>query len=222
MNDFLERLEGYAPALVDGAIVTLLITVCTMVLATIIGLAVAVLRTTAPRVVRLALGFYVETVRNTPELVLLFLVYFSLPQFGLILPALFAAIFVFSIHYGAFLSEVFRGGIKAVSARQWEAGRVLQLSTTRIWVSVVLPQAVRAVLPTWGNYLQTVLKASALAGTITVNELFFRVNDLASRNFQYLELFSLAAAVYLLLSLFASILQRVLENRFDYQKRALA
>lgn len=217
----LHRLPDYAPFLVKGTINTIVLTGTSLLLASVIGVIIAVTRKMRVPLFSQALSLYVQLMRVTPELVLLFLVYYSLPQFGIVISAYLSALIVFSAHYSAFLSEVFRGGIESVPASQIEAGKVLQLRAPVMWFKVILPQAIRSVVPAWGNYLQTILKATALAGTITFGELFFHTNYLANKGFRYFELFTLAAVIYFVMSYIAARGQYALEKKLTKDRRVL-
>lgn len=212
----------YLPLFAVGAWRTVQLTVMSMLLATALGLLIAVVR--RMRVPGLSQFFaaFIQVMRLVPELVLLFLVYYSLPELGVLLSAFVSAVLVFGVHYSAFLSEVFRGGLEAIPHSQVEASKMLQLSRGVMWRRVILPQAVRNIIPTWGNYLQTVIKASALAGTITYGELFFQTNFMANQNFRYFEFFTVAAAIYFVLSWGAAKLQHRLERTFARERRKTA
>ncbi|WP_433500810.1 amino acid ABC transporter permease [Sphaerimonospora sp. CA-214678] len=212
----------YLPMFAVGAWRTIQLTVMSMLLATVLGLLIAVVRRMRVPGLSQLLAAFVQVMRLVPELVLLFLVYYSLPELGILLSAFVSAVLVFGVHYSAFLSEVFRGGLEAIPHSQVEASKMLQLGKGVMWRRVILPQAVRNVIPTWGNYLQTVIKASALAGTITYGELFFQTNFMANQNFRYFELFTVAAAIYFVMSWGAAKLQHRLEKSFARERRKTA
>lgn len=207
-----ERIETYLPDLLDGVTVTVALSLVSIVIATVIGVLVASLRTIRFRFVNVLADSYLAATRNTPELVQLYLVYFSLPAWGLDVSPFEAAGIVFGFHYGAYISEVFRGGIASIERSQWEAAQILGMGRITKWRLVILPQVVRRTLPAWGNYVLIVIKGTSLAGAITVGELFYRGNRIALINFQYFEIWTLIAAFYLAVSLVGSTLNRRLER----------
>ena len=222
IEDLLTKVTEYTPLLAVGALRTVQLTVLSLLLATVLGLLIAVIRRMRMPVLSQLCAGFVQLMRVVPELVLLFLVYYSLPQLGIMLSAFASAVIVFGSHYSAFLSEVFRGGLDAIPHSQIEASKMLQMNTALMWRKVIIPQAIRNVVPAWGNYLQTILKATALAGTITFGELFFQANFLANQSFRYFELFTIAAAIYFVMSWGAAQLQKRLEQYFAKDRKAIA
>lgn len=209
----MEAMLSALPAILEGARITLLLALASLALATVIGIFVAVARTAHNRLIIGAARAYVITIRHTPELVQLYLIYYSLPVWGLVVPAFVAATIVFGLHFGAYLSEVFRGGIASIERTQWEASQILGISKARTWRHVILPQVVRRVLPSWGNYVLIIIKGTSLAAVITVPEMLYRANVIATGNFRFFEIFTLLALVYLGINLIGSVLVRRLERR---------
>lgn len=136
----------------------------------------------------MVLGGVVEFIRLTPLVVQLLFVYYMLPQFS----ALQIGIAVLGIHYSTYMAEVYRAGIEAVPVGQWEAARALSLPSTRTWRAVILPQAVRRVVPALGNYAVSMFKDTPFLFTITVVEMVTAAQQFGARNFQYLEPLTLA------------------------------
>jgi polar amino acid transport system permease protein len=213
----LDRIISYMPDLVEGATETILLSVASIVLATAIGIVVAAVRTLRNRPISLAADTYLALIRNTPELVQLYFVYFTLPTWGINVSPFGAAAIVFGFHFGAFISEVFRGGIASIETSQWEAAKILGMGRITRWRVVILPQVVRRVLPAWGNYLLVIIKGTSLAGVITVGELFYRANRIALINFRYFEIWTLVALFYLIISLTGTILIRRAERAVAVQ-----
>ena len=208
-----DRIATYLPGLLEGASVTIVLALVSLALATVVGIVVAAGRSTRGGLAYSAAGAYVTAIRYTPELVQLYLVYFSLPAWGIVASPFIAATIVFGLHSGAFIAEVFRGGIMSIERSQWEASQILSLPRLTTWRVVILPQVVRRVLPAWGNYLLIVVKVTALAGVVTVPELFYRANVIATVNFRFFEIFTLVAMIYLAINLIGSALVRRLEWR---------
>lgn len=201
------------PRLLDGLWLTIIITLIAMAIALVLGLAVAVIRQTRIPVLSQVFDFYVHFIRGTPLLVQLFLVYFGLPAYGIVYPAIPTAIVVLGINYSAYTAEVYRSGVEDVPKGQWEAGTALSLPMPLTWTRVVLPQALRAVIPMLGNYLVQMFKDSALVFTITVLELMGTAKAIGNERSTWIEPLTLAAILYLIVSLISSLLIRTLESR---------
>lgn len=207
-----QRAADSLPILIDGFTITLLATVLGMAIASVLGLVIAIARRTCPAYVRVPLRWITEFIRLTPLVVQLLFVYYLLPQFS----ALQIGITVLGVHYSTYMAEVYRAGIEAVPAGQWEAARALSLPTTRTWRAVVLPQAVRATLPALGNYAISMFKDTPFLFAITVVELVTAAQQYGARTFQYLEPITMAGVIFLLASYPTSVLIRQVEKRLAY------
>ncbi|ARE38147.1 MULTISPECIES: ectoine/hydroxyectoine ABC transporter permease subunit EhuD [Rhodococcus] len=207
-----QRAADSLPILIDGFKITLLATVLGMAIASVLGLVIAIARRTCPAYVRVPLRWITEFIRLTPLVVQLLFVYYLLPQFS----ALQIGIAVLGVHYSTYMAEVYRAGIEAVPAGQWEAARALSLPTTRTWRAVVLPQAVRATLPALGNYAISMFKDTPFLFAITVVELVTAAQQYGARTFQYLEPITMAGVIFLLASYPTSVLIRQVEKRLAY------
>ena len=201
------------PYLLDGAVVTVQISVVSMLLALVLGLVAAIGRLSRRRIWRLLAGFYIEVVRGTPLLVQLFIVYYGLPAYGIRLEPFMAGFLTLGVHYGAYLSEVYRAGILAVDRGQWEAAASIGMGRTMILREIILPQAVRTILPPIGNYFISMLKDSALVTTISVTELLRSGQLRVAVTFRPMEIYLMVAAIYLAMSYPLSLLTRALERR---------
>ncbi|MDV9191290.1 ectoine/hydroxyectoine ABC transporter permease subunit EhuD [Streptomyces sp. SR27] len=200
------------PVVLKGFGVTLAATVLGFVVAAVLGLVLAVVGRAAPRWVAAPVGGAAAFVRSTPLLVQLFAAWVLIPA----LDPLALGVLVLGVHYATYLSEVYRTGIDAVPKGQWEACTALSLPRHRTWRAVVLPQAVRNVLPPLGNYAVSLFKETPLLSVITVHEMVHEANTFGSTHFAYLESFTLAAAVFLLASWPTSLLVRRLEARLAH------
>lgn len=207
-----QRAADSLPILIDGFTITVLATVLGMAIASVLGLVIAIARRTCPAYVRVPLRWITEFIRLTPLVVQLLFVYYLLPQFS----ALQIGIAVLGVHYSTYMAEVYRAGIEAVPAGQWEAARALSLPTTRTWRAVVLPQAVRATLPALGNYAISMFKDTPFLFAITVVELVTAAQQYGARTFQYLEPITMAGMIFLLASYPTSVLIRQVEKRLAY------
>ena len=207
-----QRAGEALPVLLEGFRITLLATVLGFALAAVLGLAVAIMRRSLPKVLAKVLSAVVEFIRLTPLVVQLLFVYYLLPQFS----ALQIGIAVLGIHYATYMAEVYRAGIEAVPVGQWEAARALSLPPARTWRAVILPQAVRRVVPALGNYAVSMFKDTPYLFTISVVEMVTAAQQFGARNFQYLEPLTMAGLIFLAASYPTSVLIRRLERRLAY------
>ncbi|MGV0742486.1 ectoine/hydroxyectoine ABC transporter permease subunit EhuD [Mycolicibacterium sp. XJ870] len=198
---------------VDGLRVTLVATVFGSLLAYTLGLALALLRRSRIAVVSTAAWGFIEFIRSTPLLVQIFFFFFVLPSFGLKFDPLTTGIIAIGLHYSTYTAEVYRAGIEAVPAGQWEAAVALNLPSRRTWTAVILPQAIPRVLPALGNYTISMLKETPLLLMIGVLDIVGAANQVGSRAFRYVEPITIAGVLFLVLSYSASLLVRWLERR---------
>ncbi len=214
----------YLPQLLQGALVSVELTLSVMALSLVFGLLVALARLTRLRWLRIVTTFYVEVVRGTPVILQLFYIYFVLPAVGIRLPPFGAGVVGLTVNYSAYLSEVYRAGIQAIARGQTEAAMALGLSRWLTMRRIILPQALRVVVPPLGNYFIGLFKDTALASTITVKELVFSGQIIAATNFQYFTIYTIAGAIYLALSYPASLSVQYLERRMriGYRHRPVA
>lgn len=201
------------PRLLEGFFtVTLVVTIVGSLIAAVLGLVIAVVRRSAPRPIAAFVGFVVNFIRMTPIVVQLLFAYFAL----LTVDPLVIGIGVFGIHYATYMAEVYRAGIDAVPRGQWEATTALSMSRGRTWTAVVLPQAIRATVPSLGNYVISMLKDTPFLIAITVADMVSNALEFGGNSFRYLEPITLAGVIFFLASYPASILVRRLEKRLAY------
>jgi polar amino acid transport system permease protein len=208
---------GYAieilPALLRGLLVTLLATLLGSLLAFTLGLVFAVVRRNRVPVLDPLVRAFVEFWRSTPLLVQAFLIFYVLPGYGITLSPLTAGVLALGLHYACYTSEVYRAGIDAVPRGQWEAATALSLPRSRVWLGVVLPQAVPRVLPALGNYVISMFKEVPLLLAIGVVEVVTVAQQLTAQSFSPVEPLTLAGLLFLLISYPASLAVRRLERR---------
>ncbi|MFO1149945.1 MAG: amino acid ABC transporter permease [Alsobacter sp.] len=205
--------HDYGHVFLKGLLVTVVLTLMVMVLATALSIPVALARLSSSRLVRWPANAYVEFLRATPLILQLIYIYYVLPSAGIRLDPMPAAVAGLTLHYAAYLSEVFRGGILSIPKGQTEAALSLGLTKLQCFRKVVLPQAFRVVLPTLGNYLISLFKDTAIASVVTVQELMFSGQIIAARNFQYFTVYTVTAILYFAVCYPSGLVVRALEDR---------
>ncbi len=201
MLEFVQQSRDFLPILLQGAIVTVQITVLAFMLSTVIGLGLALLKISTITPLRVTGSWLINVIRGLPIIVQLFYIYFVLPDFGIQLSAFQAGFIGLGIAYSAYQAENFRGGIEAVDPGQREAALALGMRAPLVMRRVILPQAFKIALPPYGNTLVMVLKDSSLVSTITVAEMTRQGQLIASSTFQNMTVYTLVALLYLLMSL---------------------
>lgn len=214
-----DRTREIAPELFTrGLQVTAQATVGGAVLAFTLGLVLALMLRSRSRWVRMPVRGFVELIRSTPLLAQLFILFYVFPgTFGIKMSALTTGIIGLGVHYATYTAEVYRAGIDGVPKGQWEAAIALNLPRARTWTGVILPQAVRRVLPALGNYLIAIFKESPQLALITVVDVLGLARILAAEDFRYLEPLTLAGLFFLVIAIPSSIIVRRLERRLAHQ-----
>ncbi|MET7593607.1 ectoine/hydroxyectoine ABC transporter permease subunit EhuD [Streptomyces sp. NPDC005481] len=203
----------FMPQFRDGLLITLQALVLGSLISFALGLVWALLMRTPSRWVRWPGGVVTEFVRNTPLLVQLFFLFYVLPEWGVTFSALTTGVVAIGLHYSTYTMQVYRAGIEAVPAGQWEAATALNLPRTRTWTAVVLPQAIRRVVPALGNYVISMLKDTPLLMAITVLEMLGEARLFSQEHFQFTEPLTVIGVAFILISYPASLLMRALERR---------
>ncbi|HEX3954776.1 MAG TPA: amino acid ABC transporter permease [Stellaceae bacterium] len=216
MGDYdfnLRVLVPYLPVLGWGAWETLKISALAILFSFPLGLIGALMRISSNRLAQSAAGSFVEIVRNIPLLVVLYILYYALPQHGVPINAFTAGVLGLTINSAAYSVEIFRGGFAAIPAAQHEAARALGLSRLQIMRLVIVPQVFRIVLPSLGNQIVSVVLGSAQASIIGVTELTYQTQSIGSKTFRYFELFSIAALFYIVCVQVISQIWRAISGR---------
>ncbi len=221
-------LEKYGSLFLQGTGITLLIAITGTVIGFIIGLLVAILRTipinpgdsavkkVLLKIVRAILAVYVTVFRGTPMIVQAMVIYYGAMQYmGLDLPHLSAAILVISINTGAYMAEIIRGGIISVDRGQTEGAHSIGMTHWQTMTSVVLPQAIRNIMPSIGNEFVINIKDSSVLNVIAVSELFFTSKSAAGTYLKYFEVFTITAVIYLVLTFTITRILLLIEKRMD-------
>jgi polar amino acid transport system permease protein len=202
-----------APDLLRGLLVTVQVVVLGFVLAVFIGLLVAVAQRSSLKAVRAACAGYLSFFRSTPLMVQLYVLFFALPLAGLTLPAMSTGVIGLGLYYAAYIAEAFRGAIDDVPAGQWEAARALDFDSATTWHRLILPQALKPMLPVLGNYLIGMFKETPLLAVITIPELFQAAKQVAGMTYRYNEPYTLMALMFLAISVPTSLFFTYLERR---------
>ncbi|HYY80566.1 MAG TPA: ectoine/hydroxyectoine ABC transporter permease subunit EhuD [Actinomycetes bacterium] len=195
---------------------SLVATVLGTALAAVLGLAFAIIRRAHVPVLAPLVTAFIEFVRSTPLIVQLFFLFFVLPGFGVTLSPLVTGVLGLGVHYACYLAEVYRAGIEGVPKGQWEACTALSLPARLQWQHVILPQAIRNVLPALGNYAISMFKETPFLALITVPEMVQRSQAIGSISFRYLEPITLAGLIFLAASYPTAIALRKLEARLGH------
>ena len=214
-------LAEYTPFFLGGIPLTIFVSVASIFFATFFAVIGALGRISTNPVIYGVATLYVSLVRGTPLVVQIFFVYSALPQFGIVLPAIVAGVFALSFNYGAYMTEVFRAGIQAVPRGQLEAAAALGMTDRHRMRRIVLPQAVRIVIPAIGNEFIAMIKDSALVSFVALQELFWRTRTVGFAEFRSFETLIFAAIVYWGLTIIFSLFQERLERRMAESDRRL-
>jgi polar amino acid transport system permease protein len=203
-----------APLLAQGLVNTLKVTAIALACGLALGLVLALMRLSRHRPASWPAGFVIEVFRTTPPLVQLFWFFFAMPLIiGVEMTPFLAACVTFSIQSSAFFAEVFRGGIVSIEAGQWDAARAIGMSYTQTLSRIILPQAIKRMLPAFMERAIELMKTTTLVSTISYADLLFATNEIAQKTFRPLETFTVAALVYFSVISFASVLARRVERR---------
>jgi polar amino acid transport system permease protein len=214
MQRFIADAFEFMPILLMGVKLTIVVTIGSLALSTVLGLLWALMRVSGVRLLAGTQVVIINFIRGIPIIVQLFYIYFVLPDLGITLTALQASIIGLGIAYSAYQAENFRAGIEAIEHGQVEAAQSLGMSWALMMRRVILPQAVKIVLPPYGNTMIMMLKDSSQASTITVAELALQGKLIASSTFKNVSVFTMVALLYLCMSIPLIILVNHLEKRF--------
>lgn len=226
---WIERLwTSYSSMFLNGTKITLLVAITGTIVGFVIGLLVAIVRTipidkkSNPikkiflRVINALLSIYVEVFRGTPMMVQAVIIYYgSLEAFGIDIPVLPAALLIVSINTGAYMAEIARGGIVSIDPGQYEGAHAIGMTHWQTMFNVVLPQAVRNILPAVGNEFVINIKDTSVLNVITLNELFFMTMTVQGINLRSYETYLIAAVIYLILTFTISRILRLIERKMD-------
>ena len=194
-------LAPYTDEILEGMLLTLQLSVLTILIGFTVGVVAAAMRTSGVKPLRWIASIYVETIRNTPLLVQLFIVFFGLPSLGVRLTAGEAALIGLSINLGAYTCEIVRAGIQSIHKSQVEAGYSLGLSRLQVFRHVVLFQALKAIYPSLSSQFVLLMLATSVVSAISASELFHVASFIDSRTFRSFEVYSVITLGYLMLTI---------------------
>jgi polar amino acid transport system permease protein len=218
-------LETVGPLLMAFLQVTLVVTVAGSVIAALLGLIWAVGQRELPTPIRMVLTWVLDVIRMTPlPLQLLFAVaifisfdgYRRFPETDVETIGMILGVAVFSVHYSTYMAESYRAGIESIGRGQWEAATALSLPRIRVWRAVIIPQALRATLPSLGNWAIAMFKDTPFLLVILVPEMVAKAKQLGGASYQYTEVFTVAGLIFLAASYPTAVLMRKLEKKLVY------
>jgi polar amino acid transport system permease protein len=211
-----------SPRFVSGAALTLWITVISLFFGILVGLLLALLQESKNRYLKALAIAYLWLFRGTPALFQIIFVFNVLPQFGITLSNFLSGVVALAMNEGAYMSEIIRSGLQAVGRGQRTAARALGMKEWQVMRYVVLPQALRVIIPPTGNQFIGMLKLSALVSTVAVEDLLLVANQAASSNFRYLEALSAAGIYYLIFTTLFMLAQARIEDWASGKRRRRA
>ena len=207
--------DSFGKILLPGLTMTIPLTAISFFFALIIALIVAMIQFAHVRVLRQVARFYVWVIRGTPLLVQLFVVFYGMPNIGILIDPFPAAVIVFSINEGAYMAEIIRAALESVPAGQMEAGRCVGMTYLQTMRRIILPQAMRTAFPSLSNSLISMIKDTSLAANITVAEMFMATQRIVARTYEPLALYIEVGLIYLLFCTVLTKLQSVGEKRLN-------
>lgn len=204
----------YLPLLLQASVMVLKLTVCTVVLGWVCGLAAALCKNSRFSILRWPAESYIWFIRGTPALIQIFLVYFGLPEFGIKMAPFVAGIVALGINSGAYVAEIIRGGLLSIPKGQIESARALGMNYVQLMRRIILPQVIRVIIPPITNETTMALKNTSLVSTITVMELTLQTQIIIGTTFKPFEFYISAAILYLVMTSFFIVFLRRVETRY--------
>ena len=209
--------------LLGGLLLTVELTVVVIVISLVFALLVALARISSFAPLRMAATSYVEVTRATPLILQLIYIYYVLPEIGIRLDAFTASVIALSLNYSAYMSEVYRSGIQAIAKGQHDAAFALGMTKPLAMRRIILPQAIRIVIPALGNYFISLFKDTALCSVVSMQEVLFTAQVIAARNFQYFTLYTMVGIFYFAVGFpsarFVAYLERLTSRGYSRRKR---
>mgnify|MGYP001001087844 CR=1 FL=1 len=203
------------PVFFQGVGTTVELALCTAIFGTLLGIVVALLRMSRVKMLKVLAGAYIEFLRGTPLLVQVLIVFYGLPQMGVKLPRMTAGTVALVINSAAYMAEIVRSGIQAIDGGQTEASRSLGMNGAQTMIYIILPQAIKNILPAIANEFVTIIKESSICYTIGVQEIMYGVNSIKGATFSIGEPLIIAAVVYFCLTFPTSKIIAYFERRMS-------
>ena len=217
MADYFSMFLEYLPRLLEGLKLTILIAIFGIILAIVVGIVLCIFSISENKLLQKIASIYITIVRGVPLMILALFLYFGVIKNSM--TVVLAAILILGINASAYISEIFRAGIQAIDYGQVEAARSLGLSYFQTMRKIVLPQAVKIMIPSLMNQFITSLKDTAILSAISVNELTMSAKTIIARNYKAFEVYSYAAIMYIVVITALTYLSKIVEKRLSYDKR---
>ena len=212
--------DSFGKILLPGLTMTIPLTAISFFFALIIALIVAMIQFAHVRVLRQVARFYVWVIRGTPLLVQLFVVFYGMPNIGILIDPFPAAVIVFSINEGAYMAEIIRSGLQSVDKGQSEAAKSIGLTSLQTLIYIIFPQAIRNAFPSIGNQLIVNIKDSSMLNVVWVIELFTQSRAIAGSNYRPVETYFVAAVIYLILTTVATLVLNFIERKMAIESKS--
>lgn len=203
------------PFVLEGLPMTLMVSIVGMAMGLIIGLFLALARSSDKIILRWPARVYISFMRGTPMLVFLFILYFGLPVMGIEFTAIVAASLGFGLNSAAYIAEINRSSLNSIDRGQWESAKALNIGYWQTMRKIILPQATRIAIPPLTNVFMDIVKATSLAAVITVPELFQKTQIVAGRTYDAMTMYILVALIYWPLCILIGFMQDKLEARYS-------
>ena len=217
----IDDMIAFLPSLLHGAMITIAVSLLAFGLALVFGLVTGIARISRLMPLRVVAACYIQFIRGTPLLLQLFFIYYVLPYAGIVLTPFVSGLLGLTLNYAAYMAEVFRSDILAIPKGQWEAGQSVGMSRRLLMRRIILPQAIRIIIPSLGNFFVSIFKDSALVSVITMRDLMFSGQLLASATYKHFEIFAEVAVIYFLISYPTAKFVEWIEAKVDITKRPL-
>ncbi|MEZ0170105.1 amino acid ABC transporter permease [Microvirga sp. TS319] len=211
--EFIRRKIGFL--LTQGLVTTLYVSAISIVIASVLAMIGAVAKLSSNGIALGIANFYTSLFRGLPLLMQIYMIYLGLPQLGYVINAVPAGILALSLCYGAYMTEIFRAGIESIPKGQWEASRALGLKPRDTLTRIILPQAMRIIIPPTGNQFIAMLKDSSLVSVVGVWELMYLARTQGQTEFRHVEMMITASLIYWILSIVLELIQARIERRFN-------
>ncbi|KLK93517.1 amino acid ABC transporter permease [Microvirga vignae] len=211
--EFIRRKIGFL--LTQGLVTTLYVSAISIVVASVLAMIGAIAKLSSNGIALGIANFYTSLFRGLPLLMQIYMIYLGLPQLGYVINAVPAGILALSLCYGAYMTEIFRAGIESIPKGQWEASRALGLRPRDTLTRIILPQAMRIIIPPTGNQFIAMLKDSSLVSVVGVWELMYLARTQGQTEFRHVEMMITASLIYWILSIVLELVQARIERRFN-------